>query len=40
MNGFTKTEEIVFGVTMLAIGLFLEWAIDVWRERRTGRKQG
>jgi hypothetical protein len=30
----TATQEIVFGIVMLIIGLALECAIDVWREKR------
>jgi hypothetical protein len=35
----TAIQEIVFGIVMLIIGLVLECAIDVWRERkRDGRR--
>ena len=28
------TAEIVFGIVLLIVGLILECAIDVWRDRR------
>jgi hypothetical protein len=35
----TATQEIIFGVLMLIVGLVAECAIDVWRERkRDGRR--
>ena len=32
----TATQEIVFGIVLLIAGLILEFAIDVWRDRRSG----
>lgn len=31
----TATQEIVFGIVLLVVGLILEFAIDVWRDRRS-----
>ena len=31
---FAWWQEIIFGVVMLCVGLFLEDRIDIWRERR------
>ena len=30
----TAAQEIVFGIVLLIVGLILECAIDVWRDRR------
>jgi hypothetical protein len=27
-------QEVAFGIGLLIAGLFFEWLIDVWRERR------
>ena len=32
----SATQEIVFGIVLLIVGLALEYAIDVWRDRRSG----
>jgi hypothetical protein len=32
----SAAQEIVFGVVLLIVGLILEYAIDVWRDRRGG----
>jgi hypothetical protein len=32
----TTTQEIVFGIVLLIVGLILEFTIDVWRDRRGG----
>ena len=32
----TVLQEIVFGIVLLIVGLALEFAIDVWRDRRSG----
>lgn len=34
---FTRGEELIVGILMLVLGLFLEDVIDQWRARR-GRK--
>jgi len=31
----TATQEIVFGLILLGVGLLLELLIDVWRDRRS-----
>lgn len=31
--GLTAMQEIVFGIVLLIVGLVLEFAIDVWRDR-------
>lgn len=32
-------QEVVFGIVLLIVGLALEFAIDVWREKSTGKRQ-
>lgn len=32
----TALQEIAFGIVLLIVGLVLECAIDVWRDRRNG----
>jgi hypothetical protein len=33
-QGLTAAQEVMLGIALLIIGLVLECAIDVWRERK------